>query len=130
MPDLDRASSGPTAWASAVPSSDRFDSALAAVSGTTPSASQRSQFASNVARRLRLAAPVATHQLVGAEVPLADEGREQRRPRAIPPHSGAISGWTMDTVPSVARASPHDSSVCAAGTIVLQTAAVSSSYSV
>ena len=34
----------------------------------------------------------------------------------LPPYSGAISGWTIDAVPSYARVSLHDSRKCVSGT--------------
>ena len=46
----------------------------------------------------------------------------------LPLYSGSISGCRMTTLPSVARASLHDSRSCASGTCQWQRAAVSSSY--
>ena len=46
----------------------------------------------------------------------------------MPSYSGAMSGCTIDAVPSAARVSLHDSSKCSSGTCQWQRADVSSSY--
>ncbi len=47
----------------------------------------------------------------------------------MPPNSGWMSGWTMDSVPSRARASPQISNGCAAGRNQFTARDVSSSWS-
>ncbi len=117
---------GVTACASAFPSTVRPVSTAAAVPGTMPSASQRSQLPSKSPGALPWA---CQNRRSSSWAPTSPSPTNAASTSAswTPPHSGAISGCTIDTVPSVARRSPHDSSGCAAGTMVLQAAAVSSS---
>src|SRR5579871_1348409 len=113
------ASSGAAVCASACELMVSPCSEPAPVSGTIPSASQRSQTPSN--DPVRLAGSLAMllqYFCSSACVPTSPSPTKAASTSASvrPPQSGATSGCTMVTTPSVARPSPQDSSTCAAGT--------------
>src|SRR6266540_1554398 len=155
VPALEPASNGVKVCASTPASTASPASTPAPVSGTMPSASQRSQVPSNAVSTAGLTGPATILLSLpwpwpwpwpcpGGDVWLRQYRRRSScvptspsptnaastSASATPPQSGAMSGCTSDTVPSVARTSPHDSRGCAAGTRVRHAAAVSSSYNV